>query len=105
MNHYNALDMEKMAKELREQLVLENQDIGASLNYEYATSWCSDCPHREREPQSYSEQEFGVYYASSCCKEDEQWAEDHASSFDKQEKIATLIKAIADYLGEGKSEQ
>ncbi len=98
---YNALDIEKMAKELREQLVLENQDIGASLNYEYATSWCSDCPRREREPSSYSEMEFGVHYAPSCCKDDEQWAEDHAGSFGKQEKIEVLIKAISGYLGEG----
>lgn len=96
---YNALDIAKLAKELREQLVLEQQDLAASLSYEYATSWCSDCPQKEREPQSYSDLEFGVRYAQSCCKHDEQWAENHEGEFQKQTDIESLIQAISKYLG------
>jgi hypothetical protein len=98
---YNALDIALLAKELREQLVLEEQDLRSSLSYEHATSWCSDCPRKEREPQSYSEQEFGVHYASTCCKDDEQWEKDHEGDYQTQEAIKTLIQAISQYLGLG----
>lgn len=97
---YNPLDNIEAAKKLREQLILENQDIGSSLQYDYATSWCDDCPQREREPESYSEQEFGIYYAPSCCKEDGNWEENNASSLKKQRDIDALIKALSAYLDE-----
>lgn len=97
---YNPLDNIEAAKAFRTQLQLENQDIGSSLQYDYATSWCYDCPNREREPQSYSEQEFGVYYAPSCCKEDGAWEEENAGSLKKQRDIAALIKALSAYLDE-----
>lgn len=99
MDKYNALDNIEAAKKLREQLILEQQDLGASLSYEYATSQCDNCPLYPREPQSYSEQEFGIHYARTCCKEDEQWAEDHQDSFKAQEHIESLIQAISRYLG------
>lgn len=97
---YNALDNLEAAKRFREQLILENQDIGSSLQYDFATSWCDDCPMREREPRSYSEQEFGVYYAPSCCKHDGTWEENNADSLKKQTEIDNLIKALSAYIGE-----
>ena len=95
---YNALDNIDEAKKLREQLILEQQDLASSLSYEYATSWCSDCPNHER-ARDYAAHEFGVRYAPTCCKDDEQWAEDHESEFQKQTDIESLIQAISKYLG------
>jgi hypothetical protein len=100
MSSYNALDNEQIAKKLREQLILETEDIGSSLSYDHATSWCDDCPLNEREPRSYSEQEFGIYYAPSCCKHDGTWEENNAGSFRKQTQIGDLIKALSAYIGE-----
>lgn len=96
---YNALDNLENAKKLLQQLILETQDIGSSLEYDHATSWCDDCPMREREPRSYSEQGFGVYYAPSCCKHDGTWEEQNASSFKKQDDIQKLINALSIYIG------
>lgn len=101
-NTYNALDNVELAKQFREKLIMEQQDIGSSLQYEYATSYCDDCPRREREPQSYSEQEFGVYYAPSCCKEDGTFEEQNAGSIAKMEQISTLLRAVSAYLDEDK---
>lgn len=98
---YNALDNLEAAKRFREQLILEQQDIDSSLQYDFATSWCDDCPNREpREPQSYSEMYFPRPPAPSCCKEDGQWDEQNAGSLAKQKHIAALIKALSAYLDE-----
>lgn len=98
---YNPLDNIEAAKSFRIQLQLENQDIGSSLQYDYATSWCSDCPDREpREPESYSEMYFPRSPAPSCCKENGQWDEDNAGSLKKQRDIDALIKALSAYLDE-----
>lgn len=98
---YNALDNLEAAKHLRDQLVLELQDLRASLSYEYATGWCSNCPRVEREPRSYSEMEFGVQYASFCCKDDEVWAEQHQSEEQHDKRISKLLEALNAYLDEG----
>lgn len=98
---YNALDNLEAAKHFREQLILERDDIGSSLQYDFATSWCDDCPNREPfEPQSYSEMYFARPPAPSCCKEDGQWDEDNAHSLKKQIDIEKLIKALSAYIGE-----
>lgn len=98
---YNPLDNIEAAKQLREKLILERQDIRDSLSYEYATSWCDNCPRREHEPQSYSELEFGISVAEVCCKEDEVWAEAHQSEDRHDQRITDLIKALNVYLNEG----
>lgn len=98
---YNPLDNIEAAKKLRTQLQLENQDIGSSLQYDHATSWCGDCPNREpREPQSYEELYFPRSPAPSCCKDNGQWDEDNAGSLKLQRNIDALIKALSVYIGE-----
>lgn len=98
---YNALDNIETAKQLREKLILEQQDLRASLSYEYATSWCDNCPRREHEPETYSELEFGIQVASSCCKEDEVWAEQHQAEEQHDQRISNLLKALNEYLKGG----
>lgn len=98
---YNPLDNLEAAKRFREQLILEQADIDSGLQYDFATSYCDDCPRREpREPQSYSEMYFPRSPAPSCCKEDGQWEENNAGSLTKQRHIDKLIKAISAYLDE-----
>ena len=102
---YNALDTEKLAKQFRDQLVLEKHDINSSLSYEYATSWCDNCPRQEREPQSYDEMEFGIRVASHCCKEDEQWAEDHQGEEERIRKIDAMIASLTIFIGKEADEK
>lgn len=98
---YNPLDNIEVAKAFRTQLQLENQDIDSSLQYDHATSWCSDCPNREpREPESYQEMYFPRSPAPSCCKENGQWEEQYSGSLKKQRDIDALIKALSAYLDE-----
>lgn len=105
---YNALDMKAQAEALRKSLILERDDIQSSLSYEYATSWCDDCPLRKHVPSSYEEEEFGVPIASHCCKEDPYWEEEHKSDWDHVERITKLIEVLSQYLGangRGESEE
>jgi hypothetical protein len=100
---YNTLDMKKKAEQLREQLILEIADINSGMEYDYATSRCDDCPDVDHEPRSYSEMEFGVRVADSCCHENGAWEEWNKSTFDHVQNCHDLIKSIKAYLGEEKT--
>lgn len=102
---YNALDNIAAAKALRQQLILERDDINSGLSYDHATSWCDDCPRREpREPQSYSELYFPRPPAPSCCKENGSWEEGYEPTYKHLQQIANLIQSLTAYIGSEESE-
>lgn len=101
---YNALENIELAKRFREQLILEQQDIGSSISYDAATSWCDDCPrgggHGGDDLPVTDEFGFGIRYASTCCKEDGGFEEQYTGSFKKMEDIGKLLQALSTYLDE-----
>lgn len=90
---YNALDNLENAKKLLEQLKLEEQDISSSLEYDHATSFCSDCPARID----------GLEY--NCCKQTGGWDEAHESDYDMHGTVRDLIAALGDYVKERTSDE
>jgi hypothetical protein len=97
---YNALDNLANAKRFREQLILEKQDIQASISYDAATSWCDDCPARESSYEQYYSDGWPRRVAPTCCKDDGTFDEQYAGAFAKIEQIEKLLRAISAYLGE-----
>jgi hypothetical protein len=87
-----------LAAQLYHQLWLEVEHLQADIAYEAATSFCSDCPHRNWDdwyPQSYSEMEFGVRIAETCCKDDpDHWAAE-TEHIKVCEQIMALLKTFA----------
>lgn len=93
-NKYNALDNIEQAKKLREQLILEKADIEASIQYDLATGFCSNCPHIDHSDEYENEWNF-FHIADSCCKDDPDWETNYYPSF---QIINKLITAITEYL-------
>lgn len=88
----------QQAAELYHQLYLEVQHIRADISYSMATSFCDDCPHRNWEsyrPETYSEMEFGIHIADSCCQEDPEYWADQTAHIDMCEKIMAQLKVFA----------
>lgn len=78
---------------------LDLEQLRNDLAYEAATSFCDDCPRRNWEdyvPQSYSELEFGIHIAESCCKEQDNYQE---SSWQYEKRGQDVLKAIKEFLG------
>lgn len=86
---YSALDNIENAKKLIRQLQLEYADLDSSLEYDSATSVCSDCPARID----------GLEY--NCCKYTGAWEEAHQSDFEHMEHISKLILALTNYATPG----
>jgi len=100
MTTYNALDCKKLAEELRHQLVLEKADLDSSLDYDFHTSWCDNCPDNEYRREFYDTDDFPPYVPDTCCKDDGSWDEQNRSAYEHMQHIETLLKAISSYMAE-----
>lgn len=86
------------AARLYHELYLEVEHLKADIEYEGATSFCYDCPCKNWDdyvPQSYSEMEFGVQIASSCCKQDNDWRQDDFEHIEFCNKLMAELRTFA----------
>lgn len=86
------------AARLYHELFLEVQHLKADISYEAATSFCDDCPCKNWDdyvPQSYSEIEFGVHIADSCCKQDDDWRQGDYEHIAFCNKLMAELKSFA----------
>ena len=86
------------AAKLYHELHLEIQHISDGIAYSVATSKCDDCPHRnwaDYEPQSYSELEFGVHIAETCCYDDPDYFASDQAHIDACRSLMEILKAFA----------
>lgn len=88
----------QLAADLYQQLYLEVQHLEADIAYEEATSFCDNCPRRNWDdwtPQSYSEMEFGIHIAETCCKEEEDYMADDFKHIATCKQIMEQLKVFA----------
>ena len=90
----------QQAADLYHQLYLERQHLRADVSYSLATSFCYDCPHKNWDdyiPQSYSEIEFGIHIADTCCQEDpDYWAAETA----QDNFLTKLMEDLKTFVGD-----
>lgn len=86
------------AARLYHQLWLEVKHMEEAMSYDAATSFCSDCPHKNWDdwtPQSYSDMEFGPRIADHCCKDEDDYMQSEREHIRVCEQIMALLKTFA----------
>ena len=89
---------QQLAAELYHQLYLEVQHVRADISYSMATHFCENCPHRNWEswsPETYSEMEFGIQIADSCCQEEPDYWSAETAHIAGCEKLMEVLKTFA----------
>jgi hypothetical protein len=67
---------------------LEREALISALNYEMATAFCSNCPHRERDDDGMR------YVADRCCKDDPDYLQHEVAYLTRLEDAMKAIKSV-----------
>lgn len=93
MSSYSPLDNIETVKNLITALELERSDLESQMDYDRATSVCSDCPHRW-------DADDLEYISDRCCKEDDDY---QAAEHEHIKRIEKALRALRVYLRVGQS--